>query len=154
MRQLLTELMDVEGVNSFLAEKITGIGIRYDFGEGPELLGLRLRDIPLSQGRLYELSRDGRGLLLDTTGELSLTGWTDRIHHIHLASGELSAPAILLRPDGHVAWIGTSQEDLPPSPAHMVRGRIICGAGPPINQGLWHHGNYHQDDCPWIGLRP
>ncbi|ALV46246.1 FAD-dependent oxidoreductase [Arthrobacter alpinus] len=112
VRRLLTQLMDVDGVSRFLAEQITGIGIRYDFGEGPELLGLRLRDIPLSQGRLYELGRDGRGLLLDTTGELSLAGWTDRIHQIHLAGGELSAPAILLRPDGHVAWIGGDQQDL------------------------------------------
>ncbi|WP_245934633.1 FAD-dependent monooxygenase [Arthrobacter psychrolactophilus] len=112
VRQLLTDLMAVEGVSRFLAEKITGIGIRYDFGEGPELLGMRHSDISLSQGRLYELGRDGRGLLLDTTGELSVTGWTDRIHHIRLARGELEVPAILLRPDGHVAWIGEDQTDL------------------------------------------
>lgn len=112
VRRLLTELMDVDGVSRFLAEKISGIGVRYDFGEGPELLGRRMRDIPLRQGRLYELGRDGRGLLLDASGELSVAGWTDRIHHIQLASGELNAPAILLRPDGHVAWIGKDQESL------------------------------------------
>ena len=112
VRQLLTDLMAIEGVSRFLADKITGIGIRYDFGEGPELLGMRQRDISLSPGRLYELARDGRGLLLDTTGELSVAGWTDRIHYIRLASGELEVPAILLRPDGHVAWIGEDQTDL------------------------------------------
>ena len=112
VRRLLTELMDFEDVSRFLAEKITGIGIRYDFGEGPELLGRRLRDIPLSRGRLYELTREGRGLLLDQTGELSVTGWTDRIDHVADVSGELDAPAVLLRPDGHVAWIGENQNDL------------------------------------------
>jgi hypothetical protein len=112
VRRLLTELMDFEDVSRFLAEKITAIGIRYDFGKGPELLGRRLRDIPLSRGRLYELTRKGHGLLLDQTGELSVTGWADRIDHVADVSGELDAPAVLLRPDGHVAWIGADQKDL------------------------------------------
>jgi hypothetical protein len=112
VRRLVAELMDVEDVSRFLAEKITGIGIRYDFGDGPGLLGRRLRDLPLSRGRLYEHTHGGRGLLLDQTGALSVTGWTDRIDHVADASGELDAPAVLLRPDGHVAWIGEDQNDL------------------------------------------
>lgn len=112
VRRLLTELMDFEDVSRFLAEKVAGIGIRYDFGGAPELLGRRLRDIPLSRGRLYELTRDGRGLLLDQTGELSVTGWADRIDYVADVSRELEAPAVLLRPDGHVAWIGDNQNDL------------------------------------------
>src|SRR3954453_19292124 len=112
VRRLVSELMDFEEVNRYLTEKITAIGVRYDFGEGPELLGRRLRDIPLSRGRLYELTREGRGLLLDQTGALSVTGWTDRIDHVADVSGELDAPAVLLRPDGHVAWIGDDQNDL------------------------------------------
>ncbi len=112
VRRLLTELMDFEDVSRFLAEKVASIGIRYDFGKEPELLGRRLRDIQLSRGRLYELTREGRGLLLDQTGELSVTGWADRIDHVVDVSGELDAPAVLLRPDGHVAWIGEDQDDL------------------------------------------
>ncbi len=112
VRRLLTELMDFEDVSRFVAEKVTGIGIRYDFGGGPELLGRRLRDIRLSRGRLYELTRNGRGLLLDQTGELSVTGWADRIDYVADVSAELDAPAVLLRPDGHVAWIGDDQNDL------------------------------------------
>ena len=112
VRRLLTELMDFDDVRRFLAEKITAIGVRYDFGEGPELLGRRLRDIRLSRGRLYGLTREGRGLLLDQTGELSVTGWADRIDHVVDVSEELDAPAVLLRPDGHVAWIGQDQNDL------------------------------------------
>jgi 2-polyprenyl-6-methoxyphenol hydroxylase-like FAD-dependent oxidoreductase len=112
VRRLLTELMDFEEVSRFLAEKTTGIGIRYDVGDGPALLGRRLRDIPLSNGRLYELTRAGRGLLLDQTGDLSLTGWADRVDHVADVSSELDVPAALLRPDGHVAWIGDDQDDL------------------------------------------
>ena len=48
--------MDFDEVNRYLIEKITAIGIRYDFGAGPDLLGRRLRDIDLKQGHLYELS--------------------------------------------------------------------------------------------------
>ncbi len=112
VRRLLTELMDFEDVSRFLAEKVTSIGIRYDFGDGPALLGRRLRDIPLSRGRLYELTRDGRGLLLDQTGELSVSGWSGRVDYVSDVSEELEAPAVLLRPDGHVAWIGDDQNDL------------------------------------------
>lgn len=112
VRRLLTELMDFDDVSRFLAERIASIGIRYDVGEGPGLLGRRLRDIALSRGRLYELMHDGRGLLLDQTGRLSVTGWTDRVDHVTDVSEELDAPAVLLRPDGHVAWIGDDQDDL------------------------------------------
>jgi 2-polyprenyl-6-methoxyphenol hydroxylase-like FAD-dependent oxidoreductase len=112
VRRLLAELMDFDDVSRFLAERISSIGIHYDFGEGPALLGRRLRDIPLSRGRLYELTREGRGLLLDQTGGLSVTGWADRVDHVADVSGELDAPAVLLRPDGHVAWIGDDQDDL------------------------------------------
>ncbi|MBO3086606.1 rifampin monooxygenase [Cellulomonas fengjieae] len=111
-RRLLTELMDFEDVSRFLAEKIAGTGIRYDVGDGPALLGRRLRDLPLSRGRLYDLTRRGRGLLLDQTGALSVAGWTDRVDHVADVSSELDAPAVLLRPDGHVVWIGDDQDDL------------------------------------------
>ncbi|HZO68301.1 MAG TPA: FAD-dependent oxidoreductase, partial [Kribbellaceae bacterium] len=105
-------LMDFEDVNRYLTEKIIAIGIRYDFGEGHELLGKRLRDIALKQGRLYELMHSGRGLLLDQTGQLSVADWADRIDHVVDTSKDLEAPAVLLRPDGHVAWAGENQADL------------------------------------------
>src|SRR5207342_2900292 len=92
VRKLVTELMDFDEVNRHLIEKITAVGIRYDFGEGGSsasgdlrprdraailsssspprsqpsgLLGRRLRDIGLKRGRLYGLMHTGRGLLLD-----------------------------------------------------------------------------------------
>ncbi len=112
VRRLVAELMDFEEVNRYLIEKITAIGVRYDFGEGHDLLGRRLRDVGLKRGRLYELMHGGRGLLLDQTGGLSVAGWADRVDHVVDVSEELDVPAALLRPDGHVAWVGEDQQDL------------------------------------------
>ncbi len=112
VRRLMSRLMDFEEVNRHLIERITAIAIRYDVGEGHELLGRRLRDVPLRHGRLYELTRRGRGLLLDRTGCLSVAGWEDRVDHVVDRSDELDVPAVLLRPDGHVAWAGADQADL------------------------------------------
>ncbi|MFC9127097.1 rifampin monooxygenase [Streptomyces sp. NPDC057099] len=112
VRRLIEELMGFEEVNRYLIEKITAIAVRYDFGDGHELLGRRLRDVTLKRGRLYELMRGGRGLLLDQTGRLSVAGWADRVDHVVDLSEELDAPAVLLRPDGHVAWVGEDQQEL------------------------------------------
>lgn len=112
VRRLFAELMDFEQVNRYLIEKVTGIGIHYDFGQRHELVGRRLRNIELKRGCVYELMRDGRGLLLDQTGVLSVAGWTDRVDHVVDVSEELDAPAVLLRPDGYVAWAGDDQQRL------------------------------------------
>ena len=112
VRRLLTELMDFDEVNRYLIEKITAIGIRYDFGEGPDLLGRRLRDIDVKQGHLYGLLHRGRGLLLDRTERLTVGGWSDRVDYLADPTAALDVPCVLLRPDGHVAWIGDDQQDL------------------------------------------
>jgi rifampicin monooxygenase len=112
VRRLLTELMDFDEVNRYLIEKITAINIRYDFGEGPDLLGRRLPDIDVKQGHLYDLLHRGRGLLLDQTERLTVGGWSDRVDYLADPTAGLDVPCVLLRPDGHVAWIGDDQQDL------------------------------------------
>jgi 2-polyprenyl-6-methoxyphenol hydroxylase-like FAD-dependent oxidoreductase len=112
VRRLLTELMAFEQVSRHLTEKITAIGVRYDLGDPRPLVGRRLRDVGLKRGRLYALMHRGRGVLLDQTGRLSVAGWADRVDHVVDVSEELDVPAVLLRPDGHVAWVGDDQQDL------------------------------------------
>ncbi|WP_236046622.1 FAD-dependent monooxygenase [Paractinoplanes ovalisporus] len=97
------------------AGKGPGVGETQGAGDDPgarpggrdALIGRRLRDISLKSGRLYEVMRSGRGLLLDGTGQLSVNGWTDRVDRF---DGE--TPTVLLRPDGHVAWAGGDQRSL------------------------------------------
>ncbi|WP_155372403.1 rifampin monooxygenase [Catellatospora vulcania] len=112
VRRLLTELMDFDEVNRHLIEKIAAINIRYDFGAGPDLLGRRMRDIELKQGNLYGLLHRGRGLLLDRTERLTVGRWSNRVDHVADPTAALDVPGVLLRPDGHVAWVGDDQRDL------------------------------------------
>ncbi|MFH8727062.1 rifampin monooxygenase [Streptomyces termitum] len=122
VRRLMAELVGFEEVNTYLIEKITAIGVRYDCGEGHPLLGRRLRDVPVKEGRLYERARTGRGLLLDRTGTLSAAGWEDRVELVAGAAGP-DVPAALLRPDGHVVWVGEDPAEL--------RGRLERWFGAP-----------------------
>jgi hypothetical protein len=77
-----------------------------------------MRDVQLGRGRLYAPMHAGRGLLLDRTGRLSVDGWAGRVDHVVEVGdvgdvgGEPDFPAVLLRPDGHVARVGDDQEDL------------------------------------------
>lgn len=118
VRRLLTELMDFDEVNRYLIEKIIATAIRYDFGPGPDLLGRRLPDLGLKQGNLFDRLRRGRGLVLDRTEGLTVDGWSDRVDIITDPTVALDVPALLLRPDGHVAWIGEDQQKLN---SHLAR---------------------------------
>jgi 2-polyprenyl-6-methoxyphenol hydroxylase-like FAD-dependent oxidoreductase len=112
LRGLFTELMDFDKVHRHLIEKIIATGIRYDFGHGPDLVGRRLPDLDVTDGRLYDLLHRGRGLLLDRTGSLTAGRWSDRVDHLADPVAALEVPCLLMRPDGHVAWIGDDQPGL------------------------------------------
>ena len=105
-----------------LAAEISGLGIRYDLGEGHPLLGRRMPDLDLRTAsgprRLFTLLHDARPVLLnlDEPGGLDIAPWSDRVRSIDAryggtwelpAIGAVSAPsAVLIRPDGYVAWVG------------------------------------------------
>ncbi|HWS34866.1 MAG TPA: FAD-dependent monooxygenase, partial [Actinoplanes sp.] len=109
---LFTELIGIEEVNRRLLERTSGIGIRYDFGPGPDLLGRRQPDVDTADGCLYGLLHRGRGLLLDRTGRLDTGGRADRVDLLADPTAAVDSPAVLLRPDGHVAWLGDDQRSL------------------------------------------
>ena len=107
----------------------SGLGIHYDLGEGHPLLGRRMPDLDLvcADGplRVFSLLHDARPALIDLAGSgaVDITPWADRVQSISArydgpwelpALGEVTAPAaVLIRPDGYVAWVGDgSQEGL------------------------------------------
>ncbi|MYX12634.1 rifampin monooxygenase [Streptomyces sp. SID8374] len=130
LRELFAKLLDFDEVNAYVTGMITAVDIRYDLGEGHDLLGRRLRDVRLERGgRLYELMHEGRGLLLDRTGALSVAGREDRVDHVVDPAEELDVPAVLLRPDGHVAWAGEEQGELDGALARWFGAPVRVAAG-------------------------
>ncbi|MEV4846306.1 FAD-dependent monooxygenase [Micromonospora matsumotoense] len=113
LRELFARLMDFAEVNRYLAGMVTGVDIRYDLGDGHPLVGRRMPDLALrgpdGTSRAVHLLRSGRGVLLDLTGSAVLrsaaAGWADRVDVIS-AQCDTAAPAaaLLLRPDGYLAW--------------------------------------------------
>ena len=101
---------------------MTGLDIRYDLGEGHPLLGRRMPDLDIetAEGKttVYTLLHAARPALVNfgASGSLSVAGWADRVGLVDArysgpwelpGVGAVSAPAALLvRPDGHVAWVG------------------------------------------------
>ncbi|UQN30174.1 FAD-dependent oxidoreductase [Brachybacterium kimchii] len=111
LRRVLGELMELPEVDRLLSEKIASLSIRYDLWPGDEapggIVGRRLRDMPVGPGRLYERMREGRWLLLDPTGSFDAEQRSDAVDQLVEPAEGLPARAVLLRPDGHIAWAAT-----------------------------------------------
>ena len=109
-----------------LGGMISGLDIRYDLGEGHPLLGRRMPDLDLDTAsgpvRVFSLLHDARPLLLNLgdPGAIDIAPPPPRVSRIdaHFAGkwelpvpGEVTAPtAVLVRPDGYVAWVGEGQD--------------------------------------------
>jgi 2-polyprenyl-6-methoxyphenol hydroxylase-like FAD-dependent oxidoreductase len=122
LREYVSELLGMDEPRRRLAAELSGLGIRYDLGEGHPLLGRRMPDLVLVTAngplRLFTLLHDARPLLLDLDGPggFDITPWTNRVRLVKAgyagtwelpALGAVSAPtAVLIRPDGYVAWVG------------------------------------------------
>jgi 3-(3-hydroxy-phenyl)propionate hydroxylase len=120
--ETIAELLESEEARRRLGATMSGLGIRYDLGEGHPLLGCRMPDLDLvtADGAVpvYSLLHDGRPVLLNLgePGALAVAQWADRVQRVDAeyagpwelpALGEVSAPAaVLIRPDGYVAWVG------------------------------------------------
>ncbi len=147
LRDVMTELIEFEDVSRHLGGMVTGLEIRYDMGPGDHpLLGKRMPNEDLiadgARTSTTELLRSGRGVLLDLNDDAVLrhisSGWADRVDTVTASTrsgpgGPLAfTDAVLLRPDGHVAWLapgshsglfdalnqwfGSSLEDRAPQP--------------------------------------
>jgi 3-(3-hydroxy-phenyl)propionate hydroxylase len=122
LRDSMTELLAMDEPRKRIAGMICGLDVRYDLGDGHPLLGRRMPDLDLvtTDGplRVFELLHDARPALLNLgeRGGFDISPWANRVQLIDATYagpwelpvlGEVAAPpAVLIRPDGHVAWVG------------------------------------------------
>jgi len=119
---VVSELLGFEEPRTHFAAMLSGLDVHYDLGDGHPLLGRRMPDLDLiiADGtvRLYALLHEARPLLLNLAerGDAEIDPWADRVQLVDAeyartwelpALGAVTAPtAVLVRPDGYVAWVG------------------------------------------------
>jgi 2-polyprenyl-6-methoxyphenol hydroxylase-like FAD-dependent oxidoreductase len=122
LRATMLELLSMDEPRRRMAGMISGLDIHYDLGEGHPLLGRRMPDLDLRTAdgaiRMFALLHDARPVLLNLgePGGFEISPWATRVRLVDAKHdgvwglpvlGEIAAPpAVLIRPDGHVAWIG------------------------------------------------
>ncbi len=143
LRETITELLKMDEPRKRYAAMMSGLDIHYDLGAGHPLLGRRMPDLELvtesGTRRVYTLLHDARPVLLDLgePGALDIAPWADRVQRVDAryagvwelpVLGAVAAPtAVLIRPDGHVAWVGDGTDE-------GLRDALTTWFGPP------HHG--------------
>jgi 3-(3-hydroxy-phenyl)propionate hydroxylase len=126
LRETMSELLSLEEPRKRIAATMSGLDIHYDLGQGHPLLGRRMPDLDLvtsgGRVRVFTLLHEARPVLLnlDKPGGLDITPWGDRVQLINAkyggvwelpALGQVGAPtAVLIRPDGYVAWVGVGTD--------------------------------------------
>ncbi len=122
VREIVSELLTMDEPRKRIAGMVCGLDIHYDLGEGHPLLGRRMPDLDLVTAdgplRLFTLLHDARPVVLNLgePGSLDIASWADRVQLIDAdydgvwelpVLGVVTPPtAVLIRPDGHVAWVG------------------------------------------------
>jgi len=118
----MTELLSMDEPRRRIAAMLSGLDIHYDLGDGHPLLGRRMPDLDLHTAdgptRVFTLLHDARPVLLNLgePGGFDISPWANRVRWVDARHhgvwelpvlGEVPAPpAVLVRPDGHVAWAG------------------------------------------------
>jgi 3-(3-hydroxy-phenyl)propionate hydroxylase len=122
LRDTMTELLSMDEPRRRTAGMLSGLDVHYDLGEGHPLLGRRMPDLDLETAgvptRVFTLLHDARPVLLNLgePGSFDIAPWANRVQFVEAAHdgvwelpviGQVAAPpAVLIRPDGHVAWVG------------------------------------------------
>ncbi|GHI10137.1 hypothetical protein AQI88_26265 [Streptomyces cellostaticus] len=148
LRDVFSSLMVFDDVNRYLRGMLTALDIRYPVDGSHPLAGRRVPDADLKTAdgatRVYELLHAGRPVLLNlrdsTEVAAAVAGWADRVglveaqseddHWLVPALGEIPAPAaLLIRPDGHVAWAAAT-DGTPDTSALRTALATWCGPAP------------------------
>ena len=114
---IVRDLIETPDGATYFAERVWGVSLRYDLGEDHPLVGRSVPDFALNAGlRAGALMRDGKGLLVDFTSSPSLRDltqrWPARIGYgAGTAQDEMGLQAVLVRPDGIVAWASDTVPD-------------------------------------------
>ena len=128
-RDILGDLLKMEEPRKSIAGMMSGLDIHYDLGDGHPLLGRRMPDLDIVTAsgprRVFSFLHNAQPLLLSLAAPITLdiTPWSDRVQYVDATYtgkwelpvlGEVAAlDAVLIRPDGYVAWVGGgSQQDL------------------------------------------
>jgi len=127
LRDIMNGLLGMDEPRRRIAGMLSALDVHYDLGEGHPLLGRRMPDLDLVTAdgavRVFALLHDARPVLLNLgePGGLDSTPWADRVLAIDAeyagdwelpVLGQVSAPAaVLIRPDGYVAWVGEGDGD-------------------------------------------
>lgn len=122
LRDSLNDLLAMDEPRRHVVAMISGLDVHYDLGDGHPLLGRRMPDLDLETAdgatTVFAFLHDARPMLLDlgASGGFDTSPWTDRVRLVEATSdgtlelpmiGEVAAPrAVLIRPDGYVAWVG------------------------------------------------
>jgi hypothetical protein len=122
LRDTIAELLMTDEARRRFAAMVFGLDIHYNLGQGHPLLGRRMPDLDLVTAdgpvRVFTLLHEARPVLLNLgePGDCDITAWADRVQPIDASYkggwelpvlGAVSAPtAVLIRPDGYVAWVG------------------------------------------------
>jgi len=108
LRELFKELLQLPSVAEHMARLLAGADVRYDTGDSHPLAGRLVPGLTLHDGRrISDLLHQGRPVLLDLSGGRAgeaVQGWADRVDIVVAASDDVQAHALLIRPDGYVAW--------------------------------------------------
>jgi hypothetical protein len=108
LRELFGELASKPAVATHLAGLLSGSDIRYDIGDDHPLSGRMVPDLALDDGRrVAELLHQGCAVLLDLSGGQvgeAARGWADRVDVVASTVADFGACALLIRPDGYIAW--------------------------------------------------
>jgi 2-polyprenyl-6-methoxyphenol hydroxylase-like FAD-dependent oxidoreductase len=110
VRDIFTDLLRLPDANRFISGMVSGLDVQYP-GLGPRMIDL---DLTTQDGptRVSRLMHSGRGLLLSLDGTPRSTGrWADRVDHVTAKTAE-DIDAVLIRPDGYIAWSATDEQPL------------------------------------------